>query len=319
MKPSQQERFDKLADLGGAAEAPPRRGAGKPAPVKMMEFTTEPNASKQERLEGVQRRATTVRQLDAAQVRRSRFANRHPDEFKTKEYAEFVADIKATGGNTVPGKVRRLHGEGEGAYELIFGHRRHQACLELGLPFLAEVCEADDRTLFEEMTRENLFRKDPTPWDWAQHYAAGLRDIYRTQDDLCRANGRSRGHVSMALQLAALPIEVVEAFASPVQLQLAWGAGLQDALKANREAVLKRALALKGSGKPAAEVYRELAGAKDRRAKVTELKVHGREVGNLSYRNGVVQLKLNRRTLDAEHLHEFRKLVQEFLAQRVPK
>lgn len=123
----------------------------------------------------------------------------------------------------------------------------------------------------------------------------------------------------MALQLAALPIEVVEAFASPVQLQLAWGAGLQDALKANREAVLKRALALKGSGKPAAEVYRELAGAKDRRAKVTELKVHGREVGNLSYRNGVVQLKLNRRTLDAEHLHEFRKLVQEFLAQRVPK
>lgn len=319
MKPSQQERFAKLADLGDPTAAPPRRGAGKPAPVKMMEFTTDPNANKQERLEGVQRRATTVRQLDASQVRRSRFANRHPDEFRTREYDEFAADIKASGGNTVPGKVRRLHGDDEGAFELIFGHRRHQACLDQGLPFLAEVCEADDRTLFEEMTRENLFRKDPTPWDWAQHYASGLREIYQTQEELCRANGRSKAHVSLALQLAGLPGQVVEAFPSPVQIQLAWGAVLQDALKSNRDAVLRRAGELKGSGKSAGEVFRELVGTKARRAKVTEVKVHGREVGSIAYRGGVVQLKLNKRTLEAEHLHEFRKLVQDFLAQRIPK
>jgi ParB family chromosome partitioning protein len=317
MGTKQQQRFDTLADLGAPTKAPARRVASMPAPVRMMDFKADPDATKQERLEGVQRRATTVRQIDAALVRRSRFANRHPDEFRTAEYQEFAADIKATAGNTIPGKVRKLHGDEEGRFELIFGHRRHQACLELGLPFLAEICEADDRTLFEEMTRENLFRKDPTPWDWAQHYAAGLKDLYGSQDDLCRANGKSKSHVSQALQLAQLPAEVVEAFASPVALQLAWGALLQDALKANRDAVLKRAGELKGSGKSAAETFRELVGSRERRAKVSELKVHGREVGTVSFKNGVVQVKLKKRTLAADQLHEFRTLIQGFLAERL--
>jgi ParB family chromosome partitioning protein len=319
MGTTQEERFQRLADLGGETPVPPKRRAGTPAPVQMMEFQAAPDPSKQERLEGVHRRATTVRQLDAALVRRSRFANRHPDEFKTKEYLEFVADVRATGGNAVPAKVRKLHGDEEGKFEIIFGHRRHQACLDHGLPFLAEICEADDRTLFEEMTRENLFRRDPTPWDWGQHYAAGLRDIYQSQDELCKANGKSKAHVSLALQLASLPAEVVQAFPSPVQIQLAWGAVLQDALRTHRDAVLKRAAALGGSGKPAGEVFRELTGSRERRAKVTELKVHGREVGTVSFKAGTVQVKLNKRTLEPDQLHEFRKLIQDFLADRIPK
>ena len=319
MGSKQREHFDTLADLGDTAAPPARRVAAKPAPVRMMEFKTDPDASKQERLEGVSRRATTVRQLDAALVRRSRYANRHPDEFRTADYLEFAADLKATGGNTVPGKVRKLHGDEEGRFELIFGHRRHQACLDHGLPFLAEICEADDRTLFEEMTRENLFRKDPAPWDWAQHYALGLKDLYQSQDELCKANGKSKAHVSQALQIANLPVEIVEAFPSPLQIQLAWGALLQDALKANREGVLKRAEEVKGSGKSAAETFRDLVGTRERRGKVSPLKVHGREVGAISLRNGVVQMKLVKRTLEADQLHELKTLIQAFLAERIPK
>lgn len=319
MKTTQQDRLNQLADLGEAVVPPPRRGGGKAAPVQMMEFAADPNADKQERLEGVPRRATTVRQLDPHLVRRSAFANRHPDEFATEDYREFSADVKAAGGNSIPGKVRRLHGAEEGRYELIFGHRRHQACMDAGVPFLAEICEADDRTLYEEMTRENLFRKDPTPWDWGQHYAAGLASIYTSQEELCRANRKSKAHVSTALQLATLPREVVDAFPSPTTLQLAWGPALADAVRADRDGVLRRAADLKGAGKGAAEVFRTLVGVREKRSKRMELKVHGREVGSLSYSGGALQLRLTRRTLAAEHVHEFRKLIQEFLAQRTPK
>jgi ParB family chromosome partitioning protein len=319
MRKSQQQRLQELADLGAEGDAPAKQRIATPAPIQMMEFKAAPDSSKQERLEGVHRRATTVRQISATTVRRSKYANRHPDEFKTPEYLELAADIKATGGNQVPGKVRRLHGAEEGGFEIIFGHRRHQACLDHGLPFLAEICDSDNRTLFEEMTRENLFRKDPSPWDWGQHYAAGLRDVYATQDELCAANGKSKGHVSMALQIAELPAEVVEAFASPLQIQLAWGPAMQEALRTNREGVLKRAAALKGSTKSATQVFRELAGNREQRARVADLKVHGREVGSVAMKGGAITVKLKKRTLEADQLHEFRKLIEDFLASRVAK
>lgn len=317
MATKQQDKLNALADLGDDVRPPPRLESSMPAPAKMMDYAAKPDEKKKEKLEGLSRRATQVRKLDPNQVRRSTFANRHPDEFETKEYRHLKEDIEATGGNSVPGKVRKLYGADEGSFEIIYGHRRHQACLELGLPFLAEICDADDRTVFEEMSRENLHRKDPTPWDWAQHYALGIKAIYKTQEELCEANRKSKAHVSQALQLADLPVEVIEAFPSPLALQLSWGAVLQNALRTNRAAVLRKAAELKGSNRKAAEVYRELIGSRERKAKVAELKVQGREVGSVSWKAGVVQIKLKQRTLDAEHLHELKKVLEDYLSQRV--
>ena len=39
-----------------------------------------------------------------------------------------------------------------------------------------------------------------------------------------------------------------------------------------------------------------------------QLKVQGREVGTLTWKSDVMQVKLKQRVLDAEHLHELRKL-----------
>ena len=320
MATKQSDRLNNLANLDDgelAVKPPPRHESSMTAPARMVDYAVAPDADKKERLEGTSRRATQVRKLDPTLVRRSRFANRHEDEFGTKEYVELKADIEATGGNTVPGKVRKQYEGGEGTFELIYGHRRHQACLELGLPFLAEICDADDRTVYEEMSRENLHRKDPTPWDWAHFYALGLRDVYKSQDELCKANRKSKAHVSQALQLAELPIEVVAAFPTPLKLQLSWGAPLHNALKANRATVLKKAAELKGSHRPAGEVFRELVGSRERKARVTELKVQGREVGTLTWKSGVVQVKLKQRVLEAEHLHELRKLLEDYLKGRI--
>ena len=38
------------------------------------------------------------------------------------------------------------------------------------------------------------------------------------------------------------------------------------------------------------------------------MKVQGREVGTLTWKSDVMQVKLKQRVLDAEHLHELRKL-----------
>mgnify|MGYP000187395218 CR=1 FL=1 len=91
-------------------------------------------------------------------VRASRWANRHEASFSDEAFAELKAEIAAAGVNVQPVSVRPvLNGSTAGgpAYELVFGHRRHRACLELGLPLQAMVTEMGDRELFEAMEREN--------------------------------------------------------------------------------------------------------------------------------------------------------------------
>ena len=128
------------------------------------------------------RSADVIQALDARAVQRSHWANRIEAEFSTPEFALLKEDIASAGGNVQPIKVRRIAGaalvfDGQTpAYEIVFGHRRHRACLELGLAVLAVVVDRmDDRALFEAMDRENRGRKNLSAWEQGRMYDEAIR------------------------------------------------------------------------------------------------------------------------------------------------
>lgn len=198
--------------------------------------------------------------LDPATIRPSRWANRHEASFAGKDFEALKAEIESAGGNVQPIMVRPAAGEGGTEYEVVFGHRRHRACAELGLPVAAVVNEVGDAELFALMDRENRLRKDLSPWEQGAMYLRALdAGLFPSVRRLAAAVGADSTNVSRALQLARLPAEVVAAFPSPMALQYRWSKPLAEALERDPEAMLEKARELAGKGRPAAEVMKALA------------------------------------------------------------
>lgn len=214
--------------------------------------------------------ATPVRQLDPVTVRPSRWANRHEASFSDAAFEALKAEIEAAGGNVQPVSVRpvvpALNGSTpDGAvYELVFGHRRHRACLALGLPLLAMVTELNDRELFETMERENRARKNLSAWEQGGMYKRALDEgLYPSQRKLSESLGVDVSLVSKSLSLARLPDAVVTAFASPLDIQFRWAQPLAEALQKDPDALISRAQRIQQAGRalPAPKVLAMLLGA----------------------------------------------------------
>lgn len=190
--------------------------------------------------------AKAARLLDPSEIRHSRFANRDPRGFAGAAFDELKGEIASAGGNVQPIKVRPVS---DGGYEVVFGHRRLEACKQLGLPVLAMVDSIDDQALFVEMDRENRGRKDLSPWEQGVMYRRALTEgLFPSNRKLADAVGADLSAVGKALALADLPHEVVDAFPTPFEIQFRWSKPLKDALDADLTAVLARAKAIKAMG-----------------------------------------------------------------------
>ena len=176
--------------------------------------------------------AKATRLLDPRAIKRSDYANRHESNFLKSAFEDLKREIKEAGGNIQPIKVRAIANPGEGPkYEIVFGHRRHEACLQLGLPVLVFVDNLDDRALFEEMERENRERADLSAWEQGVMYARALdRGLYPSQRQMAAAIGVDATNLSKALVLARLPEVVLRAFSTPLDLQFRWSTAFKAAL-----------------------------------------------------------------------------------------
>ena len=212
--------------------------------------------------------AVMVRSMDPKSIRRSEWANRAEAEFETLEFGQLKEEIASAGGNVQPIKVRAVADAGavidgqSPAYEIVFGHRRHQACLELGLPVSAIVVDKmDDRALFEAMDRENRSRKNLSAWEQGRMYEEAVRKgLYPSLRRLAESLGVNSSDASRAVQLAKLPSELVAAFSTPLDLQVRWAKPLTDVLQRDPEGVLARAreMASLEGGRAAADVFARL-------------------------------------------------------------
>ena len=190
--------------------------------------------------------ALPVRLIDTAEIARSGFANRHASAFEGKLFEDFRREIQEAGRNSQPIKVRAIARPGEGPkYELVFGHRRYEACRQLGIPVWAVVENLDDRALVEEMDRENRGRADPSPWEQGITYLRALeKGVYPSNRQMAAALGVDISNLGKALALARLPEAVVAAFPTPQTIQLAWATDLGKALQEDHAGVMARALVL---------------------------------------------------------------------------
>jgi ParB family chromosome partitioning protein len=130
-----------------------------------------------------------ARQVDPGSIKASRWANRHEASFSTAAFAALKASIEHAGGNTQPILVRD-HGAGQ--YEIVFGHRRHRACLELGLPVFAVVADGSlgDLEVFLSMERENRDRADLSPYEQGVSYLAAIESgLFPSVRRLAEARG----------------------------------------------------------------------------------------------------------------------------------
>jgi ParB family chromosome partitioning protein len=243
----------KPAGESASAADPPK---AKTAPGTMMGFLTAQSGAVQEaealkaRVKSLEEEAP-LRKLDPSIIQPSKWANRHEASFLTAEFQELKAEIGAAGGNVQPIKVRPvsvLNGSTPSAgpsFELIFGHRRHRACAELGIPVLAAIEEASDVSLFEQMERENRGRKNLSAWEQGTMYRKALDDgLYSSLRRLAEGLGVDVSLVSKSVSLARLPEAVVAAFPSPLDIQFRWAAPLTEAMQKDPDGTLSRARAI---------------------------------------------------------------------------
>jgi ParB family chromosome partitioning protein len=101
-----------------------------------------------------------VEEIDPELIDRSRWHDRFPDFDKRQDVEELASDILANG-QVVPVMVRP-HPSSEGRYELVYGHRRHSACIRLRIKVRAIVRKMDDRTAITLLSRENSLQSPPS-------------------------------------------------------------------------------------------------------------------------------------------------------------
>jgi ParB family chromosome partitioning protein len=309
----------------------------KTAPGAMMQFlSSQSDAIKEadllkeqfKRFEG----ATPVLSIEAQRIRPSKWANRHASSFEGAEFESFKAEIASANGNVQPIRVRPLRTSALGGllsegprYELIYGHRRHRACLELGIPVSAIVDEATDQQLFEAMERENRNRKNLSAWEQGCMYLRAIDEgLYGSQRKLAEAIGVDVSLISKSLALARLPSAVVEAFPSPVEIQFRWAQPLSEALQKDPEGLLKRAQKIRADGRKlsALQVLDQLTlPQKEKVAPSTafttqrRISARGKNIGQITLdERGRALVHLDGGTVSASNLDAFVRHLEMFLS-----
>lgn len=182
--------------------------------------------------------------LDPAIIRRTELPNRDREAEDELKMLELRRSIRSCGGNLEPIKVRiRPGGADLDIYECVFGHRRMDACESLGLLVNAIVVrDMDDKAMLAERIAENRGRAEYTAIEQGRICLAALEaGHFKTQASLADELGLDPSQVSKSLDLARLPSEVLAAFVSTSELTYRDAKPLTDAVKRDREEMIRRA------------------------------------------------------------------------------
>ncbi len=99
--------------------------------------------------------------------------------------------------------------ESAGNYEIIAGERRWRASQKAQIHEIPVIMlELDELEAFKIALIENLQREDLNPIDEAMGYQRLLEDYNQTQEQLAKAVGKSRPHITNMVRLLGLPEEV---------------------------------------------------------------------------------------------------------------
>jgi len=180
--------------------------------------------------------------IDPTAVVAGPFHGRHMHGLKDGDYRSLKQSIREAGGNVAPVLVCTRSGD---VLELVFGRRRLQACLELGLPlFSVESGNMAQAQAFEMMLREASHNWSVYEIGTSVHLALE-RALFPSTRRLGEACGMTLSNVQCALELARLPRAVVDAFDSPTSIDAATSRRLRKALEVDPARMVRRASELK--------------------------------------------------------------------------
>lgn len=259
-----------LNALGDEEALPGSRASGKqkgnpdasvPALGTAGELLREELQAERERADTLQqevevlRNAPAERKIDAKLIRHGRFRDRHELGFKDAAFEELRSSIQAEGGNKVAILVRPLSKpDAEGrAFEVVWGHRRHQACLDLGLEVNANVRELSDRDAVILMTLENKLREGLSQFELARTYKGWLdAKLFPNQQAIADRERLNQATISRIMMINELPAEVVELVEDPRKITGLWASKVLPRLAEDATGVRKRLEAVKGKLTPKA-------------------------------------------------------------------
>ena len=190
---------------------------------------------------------------------------------------------------------------------------------------LLDASAVDRKRLALQMHAENDVREDLSPYEYGRMYESWLKaKLFESQGELAAAVGRDDSPVSMYLQIAELPAEVLAAFVDPRQISLRWAPQIMKALKADRAHVLATARHIAGlSPRPDAPATLKLLTAprgekRNSPSREEAVKIKGRIAFRVARRDGRLTLKFGReigREIQKELVEEIKELTEKRLAQ----
>ena len=213
-----------------------------------------------------------VLSVDPKRCRPWKFHNR-TEGWYTRERCQDLIDSIVKDGQLEPALARRIVGEKDYDFELIFGMRRRFACEVTGRKLRLKVVEADDARAAVLMHIENADRQDITPMERAMSFLAQAEaKVFPTQDAMAEALNVSKGQVAKMIKAAGLlkhsAIAALFPDRSMVPVEQAYKLAAIMERPGAREVVLKAAQTLgqKGAaGRPPTAILGQLLSSLERR------------------------------------------------------
>ena len=240
----------------GAGSAPsslaiPARQAATPFVARIAQAGAQGLLEENRKLKAERSAGRVVLALDPKRVRFGPIANRDERSLNTRDaaFAELKADLAASG-QEFPIKVRAIEGDPAHDYEVVAGHRRLRAALDLdrerpeGFPVLALLDEhaKELKVIALKMFRENKVREDLSPYEYGKMFTKWVdAGVYRTQGEIAAATKMSQPTVSVYMAVYELPKDIHAAFGDPRAISMRWVQELAKVLKMREATTLQRA------------------------------------------------------------------------------
>ena len=228
--------------------------------------------------------AMPTRKLDPKALHPSRWAHRHNSSWTSPQFTALKQSIAVNGGNVQPVLVRESGTTG--TYEIVFGHRRARACLDLGVQVLAVIWDKpmSDAQLVCCLDLENRERDDPSVYEQGMLYRSALEHrLFASARSLATSAGVSHTWVNKALRVAKLNPAFVAAFSTPLDIQPRHADAIEAAMEQDPVGVLARARELTASVEHekhgADAVVQRLTGRQGRDVAATPIMVGPRKLG----------------------------------------
>lgn len=142
--------------------------------------------------------------VDPRRCRPWKYHNRNAAWYTTERCADLIGSV-AKDGQREPALARKIEGDADFDYEIIYGMRRRFTAEHLNLKLKVRLEDIDDTKAAILMHIENADREDVSPMEraisFSQHLAAKL---FPTQEAMADALGVSKGQVTKMLKAAEL-------------------------------------------------------------------------------------------------------------------